>query len=536
MKNFILLLFCAIFGFSYAQKNEQLFTEAKINQEIAKAKQLSTKDLRKTIEISKKAYESSKIIDYKKGMLESNTLLMAKYFDMGNFKKVIELSREAEKISIETEDNETLSNTYRLRAQSYTELGFNNESHKEFLKALNTTKNIESKNFKLYQKALIYNGLASYSAHTNTPIDSVIYYQKKSLDTVIKIDDNNDYINKKYLALTLAYINLGMTSNASHRIKDAEIYFSKALAICQNKKYNVNLDLEVKTLNEFAWLYYDQKNYDKATSYAEQAEQMEKQLSLPYIRRDIYEVMFKSYVEKGQKESSSKYMNLYTKLNDSLVNVEKKTINTPIKHMMDEQGKINTTNIRKIIITSSSIFLILILAGCFFWRKKQKLLDKRYETFIASIKKGEEEKLLQKNKLESDKDITEYSMSIADDTTTAILRKLSKFESSKKFINKDISLAHIANSLETNTRYLSEIIKQYKCKSFNNYINGLRINYITELLYKDPKYREYKISYLAEVCGFASREVFAVVFKKETGVTPSYFISKLRTDITEKEL
>ncbi|AZA77307.1 AraC family transcriptional regulator [Chryseobacterium sp. G0186] len=65
-------------------------------------------------------------------------------------------------------------------------------------------------------------------------------------------------------------------------------------------------------------------------------------------------------------------------------------------------------------------------------------------------------------------------------------------------------------------------------KSFNNYLNGLRINYITAKLYDTPIFREYKISYLAETCGFSSREVFAVIFKKETGVSPSYFINQLK--------
>jgi YesN/AraC family two-component response regulator len=93
----------------------------------------------------------------------------------------------------------------------------------------------------------------------------------------------------------------------------------------------------------------------------------------------------------------------------------------------------------------------------------------------------------------------------------------------------------LSNSLNTNPRYLSEIIKQHKGKNFNNYLNGLRIHYITNKLYDTPVFREYKISYLAEACGFSSREVFAVIFKKETGVTPSYFISQLKKDDITKE-
>ncbi|NHQ67331.1 helix-turn-helix transcriptional regulator, partial [Elizabethkingia miricola] len=46
-------------------------------------------------------------------------------------------------------------------------------------------------------------------------------------------------------------------------------------------------------------------------------------------------------------------------------------------------------------------------------------------------------------------------------------------------------------------------------------------------LYNNPLYREYKISYLAEECGYSSHQVFITAFRKETGMTPSYFIKQL---------
>lgn len=528
MKKYILLFFSLIFGFTYAQ----ISNKAQVDIEIEKAKENSANDPEKTIELCKNIYRASKELGYKEGMLKSNTILMAKYFDRGNFKDVIEISKEAEKLAVETKNNEQLSNVYRLRGASYTELGFNENSRKEFLKALDITGKLTSENYKYYQQALIYNGLASYSAHVNAPIDSVVYYQKKSLEIINKVDDHKDFINKKHHTLTLAYINLGMTSNALHNTRDAEMYFSRALDLCRNERYTIGKDLEVTALNEFSWLYYDQKKYDKAISYAEQAEKLEKQIRLPYIRRDIYEVSFKSYVEQGKKEDSKKYMNLYTQLNDSLINAEKKTINTPVKHLMAEQGEIHSNSIQKILIITSGIVIILLLAGLFFWKRNQTKLHKKYETIIESLKSKNEDS----GHTSSSSGIsTEKGINITDDTVKVILLKLEKFEKSQKFIKKDLSLTSLANELNTNTRYLSEIIKQYKGKNYNNYINGLRIDYITNKLYENPVYREYKISYLAEACGISSREVFAVIFKKETGVTPSYFINNLKKDYSGEE-
>ncbi|RTZ46822.1 hypothetical protein EJ377_15815 [Chryseobacterium arthrosphaerae] len=47
-------------------------------------------------------------------------------------------------------------------------------------------------------------------------------------------------------------------------------------------------------------------------------------------------------------------------------------------------------------------------------------------------------------------------------------------------------------------------------------MNRLRINYIVDKLINDEKYRQYKISILADECGFSSHSKFAAVFKAVT--------------------
>ncbi|MFC3159191.1 Helix-turn-helix domain-containing protein [Chryseobacterium arachidis] len=168
----------------------------------------------------------------------------------------------------------------------------------------------------------------------------------------------------------------------------------------------------------------------------------------------------------------------------------------------------------------------------YFWRRKQKVFHDRYENIINQIRIEEKKDFQSEQETENEETIIpEKNINIHDNTINTILQKLEKFEKSEKYLKKDNSLTSLASSLETNPRYLSEIIKQYKGKNFNNYLNGLRIQHIIQMLYKEPIYREYKITYLAEHCGFASREVFAIAFKKETGMTPSYFIEQLRDHV-----
>ena len=84
--------------------------------------------------------------------------------------------------------------------------------------------------------------------------------------------------------------------------------------------------------------------------------------------------------------------------------------------------------------------------------------------------------------------------------------------------------------MKTNTKYLSYIINNYRNKDFNSYVNELRINYIIAKMETDSRYLNYKISYLAEECGFATHSQFTTVFRNITGLSPSTFITYLRKD------
>ena len=120
---------------------------------------------------------------------------------------------------------------------------------------------------------------------------------------------------------------------------------------------------------------------------------------------------------------------------------------------------------------------------------------------------------------------------MSETTENNILKSLSELEKSHFYLNKDISLNSVAVELSINQRYLSYVINKHRTKDFASYINELRINYIIDRLKNDDNYLQYKISYLAELCGFSSREVFTTIFKKETGISPSYFIDNLKKDI-----
>ena len=124
---------------------------------------------------------------------------------------------------------------------------------------------------------------------------------------------------------------------------------------------------------------------------------------------------------------------------------------------------------------------------------------------------------------------------MTEETLHKILNSLDAFEAGTLFINRNMSLPFLAGHFNTNTRYLSRVINQYKQKDFSSYINELRINYIVEKLKNDPVWRQYKISTLAEETGFSSHGKFTPVFKAITGLSPSVYIKYLEEEASSRQ-
>ena len=107
------------------------------------------------------------------------------------------------------------------------------------------------------------------------------------------------------------------------------------------------------------------------------------------------------------------------------------------------------------------------------------------------------------------------------------LKELERFEIKKKFLEKDLTLVHLASTFNTNSNYLSKVINYYRNKNYTTYLNDLRINYIVNLLKTESKFRNYTIKALAEESGFSAPQHFSKAFFSTTGIYPSYFLNQL---------
>ncbi|MDR2238074.1 MAG: helix-turn-helix domain-containing protein [Chryseobacterium sp.] len=532
MKNTALLIFCLIFGFYYPQYGTH--TKESIRKNMAATEDNQKLSMNERLDSFLKINKAAKSIGDQESIVKSSKKIMVLYYTLGDYEKALESTREVEEYAKKLNDGESIAAAYIERGTILSALGLSDENYKELQKALPYVNVYTDPNKKHYDLSLIYQGLAAgYYMPKKAHQDTILAYLKKSLHEVEQITDREDHLRQteeKYHMISYLNMNLGMYYTGVYkpaRFDLAERYLKRSLDAITKRKFTKVTVNKITVLNALGRFYSEQNMHKMALTYAKEVVQLEKTQKSPSDRMLAYATLTNSYEGLQDKDSTLVYMKLYTNLSDSLNYINTIKADATMKNISSRQSKTHEKDVYTIVIALGMVILLILFGGWLFWKKKQKKLHEKYNAVINHLKSNKNNEQ-EAAKVHDTVNLSEKSISITDGTVAMILSKLERFEKSQKFIKKDLSLTSLANELNTNTRYLSEIIKQYKGKNYNSYINSLRIDYITNKLYENPIYREYKISYLAEASGFSSREVFAVIFKKETGVSPSYFINSLK--------
>lgn len=194
------------------------------------------------------------------------------------------------------------------------------------------------------------------------------------------------------------------------------------------------------------------------------------------------------------------------------------------------------------IIVIAVVILLVIGALFFFMFKRKKKNEVKIEMSFQEpfTESKTENPILETEEIEiiplpkKSEEAPQLNISISSKTEKEILRKLDLFEKNKGFLRKDVTLNSLSKQFQTNTKYLSEIIKSYRNKQFNTYLNELRIDYIVNRLLTEPQYINTKIGYLASDCGFPSHSTFTTIFTQIMNESPSIYIKKLKVERTKK--
>ncbi|GAA4161107.1 AraC family transcriptional regulator [Chryseobacterium ginsenosidimutans] len=312
------------------------------------------------------------------------------------------------------------------------------------------------------------------------------------------------------------------------------------IAESEKKGFIDSKDKKCRADYYLAMCWEQKKDYAKSLKLCEKA--LDIHIRIPSFinyELELYRLAASNASKLGETNKESYYSRKYNEASQQLdyMGKSKFLANLYEQDVIEAKGELKSEKIRSGYLYF--IFIILLVLFCYLIIHYLKLKKdrKKFKAIIVAFENNELENILHEANKDLDDSLTIQIPNIDRKTITLsfevdekIMKQLSKFETKERFLSPNISLSNMASDFNTNSAYLSAVIKKHKNTNFNGYINDNRLEYIIKKLKTSPEYLNYKIAYLAEECGFSSHTVFIRIFTQKTGLTPSKFINFLKTE------
>lgn len=411
------------------------------------------------------------------------------------------------------------------------------------------------KNENLYEKEQFQNSKSN--TYTNLGNCYEGYYSKNR--DKAELLDSAEYFYKKAISYSDKFIDNKITSKLSL----GNIYLFKKDFDSAEKIYYDIAFYSKQTNNESLFqiasynlgdLYYSLKKYDRALIFLKKVDSISvknKTIDNSYFKSNY--IQAKIYSIKNEPELAYKHSKLY------LDSYEKYEGNMR-EEALDVNYKLGTADLSEEMLSvqekykyevfwnkALKIFYVILVIGIIFFliknirdkNKAQKKMNALIEEFKANLEKKELEKA-EIEKTELEKPVVEIAeledvqlkkenanLSIDEAKENKIVEKLLALEEKLEYLNADFTLSYAAKKIKTNTTYLSYVVNKRFGKSFGEYSNELKINYVINQMITNHLYRKYSTQAIAESVGFKNAVSFAKSFRKRTGVSPAQFASNI---------
>lgn len=371
-----------------------------------------------------------------------------------------------------------------------------------------------------FNMGICYESYFSKNINKTNLLDSAFYYYEKTI---------NLYSNDNLYFKTSSLKNLGNIYFYQNKLKKAEDIYLKAVSLSKQSK---NIPIQYSSNYNLGLIYYELKDFNRALHYFKSVDSLyniQNNLGLSEFVDSNFK-QAKIYNSLGDYEKSIEYSTVFLKNSDKInqlqntnileVNKKLNTIKTK-----NEIAKLIKINNRKILINKVSILVfVLIFLLSIFLLINRFYTKKRFKERIERLIKEYEDGNLINQYIKEEKN----EINIPIDIDNEILEKFKELIDKKEFLKQDFTQQLVAKKIKTNTTYLSSIVNKNYQKSFSNYLNELRINYVINEIMNNSRYREYTTQAIAESAGFKNADSFTTSFKKKTGVTPFQFINEVK--------
>jgi len=441
----------------------------------------------------------------------------------------------------------------------------------EYLKAYEYSKKTQNNYLKfqnLYHIGVVKSYLGYYEEASVIFRQCIDYYKKVSESDIhpnLIYNNKKGYLNSLHQLVICERhlekfkeagqnINRGLAeagNNPDYAQEKAYFLLSKGISEYKDTQYQLALsDLKqslpsIKKSRDFARLsvnyfyigksYLDLKNPEKSIIYFKKVDSIfqKNQFILPELREN-YEILINHSKKESNKEQQLHYTSQLLKA-DSIISKDFIYLSSKIhkeydtQTLLDEKNELQKINYLGIVVITVlliwAIGLVTLLT-----RRHKKAKDIQQKYILIEEKFAEQ----QHPDAEAVLPTQEKKVSLNEGKVEELLGKLKTFEEKGEFIQKGLTMGKLATQLGTNSNYLSQVINEHKGVNFNKYLSEMRIRYITNLLFEDPKYLKYGIEGLAQECGIASRQNFSDLFFEINGIRPTDFIKKRKQELDQK--
>ncbi|WP_347219889.1 tetratricopeptide repeat protein [Chryseobacterium sp.] len=489
------------------------------------------KDLPKAIKTADSLYMvAHQPLEKVKSLMLSSEL----YHHGGELKKAICYSENAHSLIEQNHNAEWMARVCRLLAKQYRQVGLYERAKKYILKGLAASRQVSGFQESNEAEGLLNQEMAFYEMEVGNYVNAIQYIEF-SLKNFEKINSQNEDRTE-----AASYQLLGDVYFKLNDYAVSEDYYRKAEDLLKAGSCTLGL-----VYNGLGGIRVKQKNWKDAELYLKKAEKIADTSRSLKLKKAVYSNINDYYEGIGDNFKASLYAVKYVRAYDSIT-VSNQGFSGKTK---DSVTKVNKGSRKMNVAKNAAIIILLVsLIGLIiFFRTRQKRQFTKLRNIIRtqmSVANGYRGSLLRQpvnsefsnisveeiDEKDSEADRKRNDSLMTSETETKLIELLDKFEKGDLYNNKGMSLSFLAGELNTNTKYLSYVINQHKNADFKTYINRLRINYIVDKLINDEKYRQYKISILADECGFSSHSKFAAVFKAVTDFSPSAYIKHIDSE------
>ena len=307
-------------------------------------------------------------------------------------------------------------------------------------------------------------------------------------------------------------------------------------------------DCEAAANSHIAHTYERENSMDSALHYLHINEKTARTKGYNNLLAESLRDLARVYESMGNETESMRYKSDYLALSDSLFSRETLNIIKNSQALYEQNSdaytirNLNTANAlqRYWIIVLFAVIAIIAFLSVLFWKQKRKLSDAWKELYKRNLSLLEAERHytgrisgLENRLKEVEKDCRESATGPAIQSRKLLITKERRDELTDRisdvmknpefYCDPECSIDRLAAAIESNARYVSEVINDEYGMNFRAFLNKYRIKEAMRRLEDIDNYGNLTIKAIAESVGYKSQATFISVFTKETGLKPSLY-------------